>query len=139
MAKKEIPIMRNKHQHNARPYNEMSFGQLVKQLIISRLPKQKQKMSDDPIVVAPDIPEEEINYIAIVLDGVVEDVMRTQNRLAALLLSEPIFVEFDPKQDRPQIGETKYSEGKFHYPQNELMTEDEVSKILKGMNSKNED
>jgi hypothetical protein len=58
-------------------------------------------------------PPENINYVAIVLDGVVEDVMRCQDRLAALILSNPQFVEFDPEKDRPQIGLTKYENGKF--------------------------
>lgn len=131
--------MKNNHQHNSKPYNEMSLRQLIKQLIISRLPRKKEKISDEPMNVAPPIPEEDINYIAIVLDGVVEDVMRTQNRLAALLLSDPVFVEFDPKQDKPQIGETKYSEGRFHYPSQELMTDDEISEVINKMGNKNED
>lgn len=130
--------MKKNHQHSSKPYSEMSLRQLIKQLIISRLPRKKEKISEEPIEITPPIPEEDINYIAIVLDGVVEDVMRAQNRLAALLLSEPIFIEFDPKKDRPQIGETKYSQGKFHYPLQELMTDDEISRVIKDKGDKNE-
>lgn len=122
----------SKH-HNHKPYREMSIKELVKIFIISRLPKQKQKMSEESIVNMPEIPDSDINYIAIVLDGVVEDVMRAQNRLAALLLSEPTFVEFDPKKDRPQIGTTRYENEKFAYPEQQLMTDEELKKTLKSM------
>jgi len=126
--------------HNHKPYREMSVKELLRIFLISRLPKQKQKMSDEPIVNMPEISDSEINYIAIVLDGVVEDVMRAQNRLAALLLSEPTFVEFDPKKDRPQIGTTRYNDGKFEYPEQQLMTDEELKEKLKSMEkTKNED
>lgn len=119
--------------NNHKPYREMSLGQLLRLFIISRLPKQKEKVSDEPIHIMPELKESEVNHIAIVLDGVVEDVMRAQNRLAALLLSEPVFVEFDPAQDRPQIGITKYRNGKFEDPANDLMTEQELAETLKSM------
>lgn len=45
-----------------------------------------------------------INHIAVVLDGKVEEVIRAENRLAALFLSNPEFVEFDPNKERPTIG-----------------------------------
>lgn len=128
----------NSH-NNHKPYREMSFWQLVKTFIISRLPVQKERVSDEAISQMPEMPESEINYIAIVLDGVVEDVMRAQNRLAALLLSEPTFVEFDPKKERPQIGITKYSQGKFEYPDQQLMTDEELKKTLEKMEIKKDE
>ena len=97
------------------------------------MPRQKQKISDEPIASHPKIPEDQITHIAIVLDGVVEDVMRAQNRLAALVLSQPQFIEFDPNSDRPQIGETRYVDGKFEYPVKELMTDEEINNTLKDM------
>jgi hypothetical protein len=38
--------------------------------------------------------------------------MRAQNRLAALLLSQPLIVEFDPEQVKPNIG-WSYKEEEF--------------------------
>lgn len=122
--------------NNHKPYKEMSIWHLLRIFIISRLPKRKQTVSEEQIAKIPEIPEKEVNYIAIVLDGVVEDVMRAQNRLAALLLSNPTFVEFDPKKDKPQIGETKYVNGNFEYPQKELMTDQELTETLKSMQTK---
>ena len=58
-------------------------------------------------------PQEQINHIAVILDGKVEDVIRAQNRMAALFLSEPIFVEFDPREVYPKIGITEYIDGAF--------------------------
>lgn len=121
------------------PYAEMSLSEVIKEFLISKLPRQKEKISTESINAKPQIKEDEINHIAIVLDGVVEDVMRAQNRLAALLLSNPDFVEFDPTQDRPQIGETLYKDGKFINPLNQLMTDEEIESTLKKMGAVDED
>lgn len=51
-------------------------------------------------------PPVKINHIAIVLDGKVEEVIHTENRMAALLLSEPQFVEFEEGANVPTIGWT---------------------------------
>lgn len=56
-----------------------------------------------------------INHIAVVLDGKVEEVIRAENRLAALFLSEPKFIEFDPNKIRPTIGWT-YNGENFEEP-----------------------
>lgn len=133
--------MSKKSNHNQMPYKEMSTWELIRMLIISRLPRQKEKMSDEALTPLPKLKDEEVTHIAIVLDGVVEDVMRAQNRLAALVLSKPDFIEFDPRKDKPQIGETKYADGKFIYPTRELMSDDEIQKTLEDMGVKkdNED
>lgn len=115
------------------PYIQMSIFDLLKEYIISKLPQEKRKLSNNAINQQPKISEEEITHIAIVLDGVVEDVMRAQNRLAALVLSNPEFIEFDPKKDKPQIGETQYKNEKFVYKKEELMSENEISKTLNDM------
>lgn len=57
----------------------------------------------------------DINHIAIVLDDTVEDVIRAQNRLAALLLSNPKFVEFNPESTKV-MQNYKYVDGKFISP-----------------------
>lgn len=126
--------MKEKKKHTTKlPYHQMSFWQLIRQLIISRLPRQKEKISDEPIIPEPSIPKDQISYIAIVLDGVVEDVMRAQNRLAALLLSNPEFVEFDPESNRVHIGHTRYSDGKFSNEGPPLMTDNEIEDTLRRM------
>lgn len=123
-----------------KPYVEMSIWTLLKLLLISRLPKKKEKIAEGPIPVSNPQPEGEINHLAIVLDGIVEDVMRCQNRLAALLLSQPQFVEFDPSKDRPQIGETKYVDGKFEYPiEPPLLTDEEIEQIVEKLDKEDED
>lgn len=53
-----------------------------------------------------------INHIAIVLDGRVEEVIHTENRMAALLLSEPQFVQFPDSEKMPTIGWI-YKDGQF--------------------------
>jgi hypothetical protein len=85
---------------------------LIKRYLDSKIPKPKEKAENPNISLLP-AGAENVNYIAVVLDGVVEDVIRTQNRMAALLLSEPTFVEFDPKVTYPQIGVTEYKDGIF--------------------------
>lgn len=115
------------------PFEQLSLLDLLKEYIYSRLPAKKSAVSNTNINHEPRIPDNEITHIAIVLDGVVEDVMRAQNRLAALLLSEPEFVEFDPQKDRPQIGLTEYVDKKFKYKAEELMSDDEIEQALKSM------
>lgn len=85
---------------------------LIKRYIESKLPKRKEKVENPNISLLPS-GGENINHIAVILDGKVEDVIRTQNRMAALLLSEPLFVEFDPRVNYPQIGVTEYKDGVF--------------------------
>lgn len=133
--------MSKKHNRPEVPYTQMTTWQLIRAFIISKLPVRKEKVSDNKIFPQPKIPEESVNYIAIVLDGVVEDVMRAQNRLAALLLSNPDFVEFDPKTDRPQIGQTRYVDGKFETISNKemLMSDDQIKNTLKNMGAEVKD
>lgn len=131
---------KRKKRHGDDDYRELSLLELIKQLIISRLPNKKSQISDHPIIPNQTLPDGDINHIAIVLDGVVEDVMRAQNRLAALVLSQPQFIEFDPEVDRPQIGQTRYEKGNFVYPSEELMNNQELSKTIKklGLDKDNE-
>lgn len=75
----------------------------------SKLPSTKKSVIDHQINHQPS--GIEINHIAIVLDGTVQDVVRAQNRLAALLLSGPEFVEFDPEIMYPTLGKTRLVDG----------------------------
>lgn len=102
--------MQNKH------YHEMSTWQLFRSYLISKLPKGKQKLEKQQTELNQAPQNISINHIAIVLDGTVEEVIRCENRLAALLLSEPIFVEFDPEKEYPVISMTRYENGSFHNP-----------------------
>jgi hypothetical protein len=46
----------------------------------------------------------DITSIAVVLDGEVQEILRAENRLSALLLSSPEFIEFDTNKVIPAIG-----------------------------------
>lgn len=92
----------------------MTTWELFRRYLASKIPQPKQSVSDynaSLINFAP--PELQINYIALVIDGKVEDVIRAQNKLAAMLLSNPTFVEFDPQEVYPVIGQTEYVDGKL--------------------------
>lgn len=60
----------------------------------------------------------EINHIAIVIDGEVQDVIRAQNRMAAMILSNPEFVFFEPSETTVKLG-FRYQDGKFINPEEE--------------------
>lgn len=61
-----------------------------------------------------------VTFLAIVVDGEVVDVMRVQPRMASIMLHQPTFVEFDPKDGKyPEIG-TKYEDGKLVFPEPNL-------------------
>jgi hypothetical protein len=63
-----------------------------------------------------------INHIAVILDGRVEEVIHTENRMAALLLSEPHFVQFPDSQEMPTIG-WLYENNKFYKTLEEKLNE----------------
>jgi hypothetical protein len=66
--------------------------------------RYKSKISLNSNAIPPMPPGSKINHLAIILDGEVQEIMRAENRLAALLLSQPLIVEFDPDKVRPDIG-----------------------------------
>jgi hypothetical protein len=115
-----------------KPYHEMTTSELIRSYIISKLPKGKQKLIQEQNNANNPPSNIVINHIAIILDGVVEDVIRCENRMAALILSEPTFVEFDPKDIYPQIGITKYINGNFVKDKEEkpLLGESEIENLL---------
>lgn len=88
---------------------QLNTWDLVKAFLFKNKINQKMPLENtenQPTVV------NNVNHIAIVLDGEVQEIIRAQNRLAALFLSNPEFVEFDLKEVHPQIG-WKYTDGKF--------------------------
>jgi len=114
-------------------YRELKTIELVREFLISKLTPRAEKQSvvRKKVVDAAAPPENvTINSIAVVLDGRVEEVIRCQNRLAALLLSSPEFVEFDPEAVNVQVGKTKYEDGKLENEKEQLLSDQEISKLL---------
>lgn len=83
---------------------------LIKRLFIKEKIKEKKSLDGSNGNQPKSIPD--VNHIAIILDDEVQEIVRAQNRLAALLLSEPKFVEFNPHEVRPEIG-WNYANGEF--------------------------
>ena len=87
-------------------------------LKINKLTNNKMPLMNNNVSMIDALPKEQINHIAIVLDGRVQEVLRAQNRLAALLLSEPEFINFDPKKTEVAI-DYLYVDGKFIKEENQ--------------------
>lgn len=68
-----------------------------------------------------------IATIALVLDGEVQEVIRAQDRLAALLLSEPEIIEITDLEPKPTLG-WKYENNQFIAPEPEQAGETNVEK-----------
>jgi hypothetical protein len=98
-----------RHKHNT-----ISTMDLIKRYLDAKIPARLQKQSVvDQNISLLNKSAGAINHIAVVLDGRVEEVVRAQNRMTALLLSNPTFIEFDPTDVYPIIGVTEYADGKF--------------------------
>jgi hypothetical protein len=95
--------------------HKVTTADLLKQYLslkINKMSPNKKPVNDPNRSLIDQMDKAEINHVAIILDGVVEDVIRCQNRMAALLLSEPKFVEFDPSITTVQIG-TEFKDDEF--------------------------
>jgi hypothetical protein len=55
-------------------------------------------------------------FLAFVLDGEVAEILQTDDRLAAIFLSQPKIVEFDREKDNVVAG-MKYDGTKFSIPE----------------------
>jgi hypothetical protein len=116
MAKKKFEEKDHlhKHQHSDGPV-VMSTLDLIKLLLLNKFAfGPKDPVEDEEIEVLRErkTPKNvSINHIAVILDGQVQEVIRAENRLAALLLSDPEFVEFDVHQ-QVMVGDY-FSDGKF--------------------------
>ena len=55
-------------------------------------------------------------FLAFVLDGEVAEILQTDDRLAAIFLSQPTIVEFDKEKDNVVAG-MKYNGTKFSIPE----------------------
>lgn len=100
---------------------KLSTWDLVK-LGLHKLVGTKVKLPAILDIPAPP-PPVKINHIAIVLDGRVEEVIHTENRMAALLLSDPEFVEFENLSVPPTIGWT-WDGSEFKAPEHPEHTHD---------------
>lgn len=100
--------MTNKHEHADHSSPNHIHVMTLKEVLVNWWSRKFFRVVNKQAVSAPTPlappPGMEINHIAVVLDGTVEEVIRAQNRLAALFLSNPQFVEFDPEQIKPTIG-----------------------------------
>lgn len=118
----------------------MSTLELVREFLLSKIPVKKNKNpynQSSPIVPPPPPENISINHIAIILDGRVEEVIRCENRLAALLLSNPKFVEFDPDEILVKIGQTRYEDEKLKNIEEPMITETEMDELIQKEKNKN--
>jgi hypothetical protein len=132
------------HNHETGPsYRELKTSEIIKQFFFSRIKKteQKQEYSRKSSQTSPNLPPAgaTINHIAIILDGRVEEVIRCENRLAALLLSEPRFVEFNPDLVNVYIGKTEYEGDSFKNVEPEIFSEKEMDDLIKKEMEKRKD
>lgn len=106
---------------------QLSTLQLLKILIVEKFLMRKQdtysfdhgdrgSLMVDPPPAPPT--EDKIYHLALVVDNEVKDIMRTQERLASLLTSNPTFVAFDPETDHVHIHSI-YENDEFVLPENQ--------------------
>lgn len=69
--------------------------------------------------------------IAFVIDGVVEEIMRTEARFSALLTSNPIIIDITENESKPRLGWT-YDEKTGEFKQNEEVKQEENSESSNG-------
>jgi hypothetical protein len=104
--------MSNAHNHDHPKVTTLDLLKRYLSLKIDKMSRKKKPAMDPNISLLDRTPSMDVNHIAIVLDGKVQDIMRAQNRMAALLLSGPEFIMFDPKETQIGIG-FDYINGKF--------------------------
>jgi len=95
-------MFKKKHKHSDGIAYMSTFDLLKK--VFKKEDKFKDKKSLLSNKIPPPPPNSVINHLAIILDGEVQEILRAENRLAALFLSSPEFVEFDPKDIQVDIG-----------------------------------
>jgi hypothetical protein len=132
------------HDHGeSQNYKELRLSEIIKQFLLSKIkhPAQKQSYTLNPQQKPPPPPPDgiKINHIAIILDGRVEEVIRCENRLAALLLSEPVFIEFNPEIAKVLIGKTEYENGEFKNKEPEIISEKEMDDLIQKEKDKRKD
>jgi hypothetical protein len=96
-----------------------------------RAPRRKVQELDKPAVEVNTPPRDiTIGVIAIVLDGEVQEVIRAQDRMAALFLSNPEFVEIPEElKPKPTIG-WKYENYEFVNPNPQTIDESQIKEYI---------
>ena len=96
-----------------------------------RAPKRKIEGLDKPVEEVNTPPRDiSIGVIAIVLDGEVQEVIRAQDRMAALFLSNPEFVEIpEDLKPKPTIG-WKYENYEFIDPNPRIVDESQIKEYI---------
>lgn len=106
MAKRKFN--EKKHSHH-----RVTTFQLIKRWLDSRIPTPKElPLNPDEVLLRQSPHNKHVHHLAIVLDGEVQEVIRADSTMAALFLSEPKIVEFNPLIENVTIG-TKYEDGKL--------------------------
>jgi len=108
------------HTHeNGQVHGKVTTLDLVKRYLALKVEKMsgvKKSVINPNVSPLDQMAGIEINHIAIVIDGEVQDVIRAQNKMAAMILSNPEFVFYEPKETTVKIG-FKYQDGKFINPE----------------------
>lgn len=102
-------MFKKNHKHDGLLYMS-TFDLLRKVFKKEDMFKNKKSLSSNRN--SPPPPNSVINHLAVILDGEVQEILRAENRLAALFLSNPEFVEFDPEDIQVDIG-WKYEDETF--------------------------
>lgn len=110
--------MSHNHNDNSHEMHKVTTLDLIKRYLnlkINKMTKGKVSVSDPNISLLDQMKNIEVNHIAIVIDGEVQDVMRAQNKMAAMLLSDPQFILFDPAKTKVGLN-YGYRDGQFIEP-----------------------
>lgn len=103
------------HEHNHEP-QVLTTRQLIRLWLEKKVGVVNKQPSQHSHNDAPPAPSHgNINTIAIVLDGEVQEVIRAENRMTALMLSGPEFILVNKTDKQPRIG-WKYENGEFKHP-----------------------
>lgn len=104
------------HNHEPKKITTLELIRMWLQKKIGVTVKQPASHSHEEAPAAPT--HGQVNTIAIVLDGLVQEVIRAENRMTALMLSEPEFVLVPIGTKKPGIG-WYYKDGEFTDPNEE--------------------
>jgi hypothetical protein len=94
-------------------HHVITIKELLYRWLDSIIPKKKTPFVDsDANLVRKNPPGMHINYLAIVVDEEVKEIIRAEDEMASIMLSKPKVVQFDPTLQAVKIG-TRFVRGKF--------------------------
>ena len=106
------------HDHSHEPQKITTMG-LIRIWLEKKIGITNKQPASHKHDAAPTPPAHgQINTIAIVMDGIVQEVIRAENRMTALILSDPEFVLVSTGTKKPSIG-WYYKDGEFIDPNEE--------------------